>query len=158
MCPACPGPFRSILPPLSPADPHYLLPWVHSRVSLRRGLPHQFSLVPTEDLLHIKLATLHNLSLPFISGFSFITDIAQVTGDNSFSKRQSRDGLAEEKGTGACPAINSASRVLSILPTVNCGSYFMIWSGTGLFLNLGCSSRTGCTVKHWMSISSKLRI
>lgn len=34
---------------------------------------------------------------------------------------------------------------------MNCGSYFIIWSGTGLFLNLGCSSKTGWTVKHWMS-------
>lgn len=45
----------------------------------------------------------------------------------------------------------------SLLP-VSCGSYFMIWSGTGLFLNLGCSSKTGWTVKHWMSGIPELRV
>ena len=39
----------------------------------------------------------------------------------------------------------------------SCGSYFIIWSGTGLFLNLGCSSKTGWTVKHWMSGTPGLR-
>lgn len=36
-------------------------------------------------------------------------------------------------------------------------TYLMIWSGTGLFLNRGCSSRTGCTVKHWMSKSKSVK-
>lgn len=61
----------------------------------------------------------------------------------------------EPGGAGACPATSRAWRrhgfpSPSSLP-VSCGSYFMIWSGTGLFLNLGCSSKTGWTVKHWMS-------
>lgn len=36
-------------------------------------------------------------------------------------------------------------------------TYFIIWSGTALFLNLGCSSRTGCTVKHWISEIVKVK-
>lgn len=111
----------------------------------------------TEDSLYTKLATHPNLSLPFISGFSLIINIAQVTGGNSFPKRQSREELAEEKGAGPVMRPTQSPGVLSIPTTVGDGSYFMIWSGTGLFLNLGCSSRTGCTVKHWMSVPSKLR-
>lgn len=59
------------------------------------------------------------------------------------------------KGTRAYPATRLAWQPHGIFfpipPSRELGSYFIIWSGTGLFLNLGCSSKTGWTVKHWMS-------
>lgn len=160
MCPACPGPLCSIFPPCCHLLIHtpYFLKSI-SRVSLRRKLLHQFSLMTTEGpAVHKASHAYPNLSLPFISGFSLIINIDQVTGGNSFPKRQSREELAEEKGTGPVMPPTQSPGVLSIPTTVGGGSYFMIWSGTGLFLNLGCSSRTGWTVKHWMSMPSKLRI
>lgn len=88
---------------LPAATPHCLLSWVHSRISPSSRLQHQFSLMP-----HKASLSPPHPSLPFISGFSLITDIAQATGGNSFPRRQSRDRLAE-KGTEPCPATGSAS-------------------------------------------------
>lgn len=40
---------------------------------------------------------------------------------------------------------------------VFCHTYLIIWSGTGLFIRRGGISRTGWTVKHWMSKNAMLR-
>lgn len=81
-------------------------------------------------------------------------------GDNASPKRKRENRLVKvEKGLEghqglSCHQLSLAAHGFSsptLLP-LGCGTYFIIWSGTGLFLNLGCSSKTGWTVKHWMSV------
>lgn len=110
------------------------------------------SLLLPEDLLCL---------VPPISGFSIFKGRAQMAngGQVILSPRGKNLSLAnpEKELEGhqglSCHSLGLAAHGIffPIPPSRELGSYFIIWSGTGLFLNLGCSSKTGWTVKHWMS-------